>query len=358
VGKTTLARQIGALAEGAVHYFDVEDYQTFAALKATPDAITKTAPGLVIIDEIQRLPVLFEVLRPACDRVDRRTSYLLLGSASWEFVRGISETLAGRILFVEVPGFSIGEVGATRQEDLWLSGGFPRAFLAENAGARHRWLESFLTTFVQRDIAQLGSLPGGSPEPALFERFWRMLAHCHGQCWNASALGKSLNISQPTLVRYRDLLNAAYMLRVLQPWFENNGKRLVKAPKVYFRDSGLLHLLFNISDMTSLRLDPHYGASWEGFALEQTLIAHGGREAYFYATQNGAELDLLLARNGKLWGFEFKCAEAPATTKSMHIALQDLKLEHLFVVHPGVHRYPLADKITALPLNVVAELTL
>ena len=357
VGKTTLARQFAAMQSGPVHYLDLEERKTFTALQASPEAVLENLEGLVIVDEIQRLPFLFEVLRPICDAPGRKASFLLLGSASWELVRGVSETLAGRIQFVSVPGFSMADVGAARQEQLWFRGGFPLAFLADDEAAKGRWLESFFSTFVHRDIFELGNWAGGKPAPALLERFWRMLAHCHGQTWNAAALASSLNISQPSLARYRDLLAGAFMLRVLHPWHENLGKRLVKSPKVYFRDSGLLHHLLNLDNATALRLHPHCGASWEGFALEQTLIAHGGRDAWFYATHGGAELDLLLPRKGRLWGFEIKSADVPSTTKSMHTALKDLNLAHLYVIYPGEYRFRLTDKITALPLGEVASLT-
>lgn len=354
VGKTTLARQFASAAGDGVTFFDLEYPQTRAALSATPASILSAQRGLVVIDEIQRLPSLFEVLRPVCDAPTRKASFLLLGSASWELVRGVSETLAGRVSFVDATGFTLSEVGAGKQDQLWLRGSFPRAFLAKNAEQREIWLADFFDTFIRRDIPSLGDIEGGVPSPAAFGRFWRMLAHCHGQVWNAADLCRSLGIQSRTAVRYRDLLEGMFMLRVLQPWYENLGKRLVKSPKIYFRDSGLLHHLLGISDMAGLQTHPRYGASWEGFALEQTLAVHGGRDAYFYGTQNGAELDLVLLRKDKLWGFEFKCSETPTTSKSMRVALSDLKLEHLYVVHPGDKRWSLDERITALPLREIA----
>ena len=354
VGKTTLARQFAETWRGEAHFLDLEESATRTLLQKEPEQVLAPLKGLVVIDEIQKAPSLFEVLRPLCDRPDRKASYLLLGSASWELVKGVSESLAGRIQFVDVSGFSLAEAGAEHQFDLWLRGGFPRAFLAENAIEADRWLAAFFRTFVERDIRELSER---IPAEAI-ARFWRMLAHCHAQVWNAAELARSLGVSEKTAVRHRDLLAGMFMIRVLQPWYENLGKRLLKSPKVYFRDSGLLHHLLRVFNLADLRDHIRYGASWEGFAIEQTLIAHGQRDAFFYATQRGAELDLLLLRHGCRWGFEFKCADVPSTTKSMHVALQDLGLERLYVVYPGKIRCPLGDKITALPLREIATLPL
>jgi predicted AAA+ superfamily ATPase len=320
----------------------------------TPERLLSEQEGLVIVDEVQRMPELFALLRPLCDDRNRKAVYLLLGSASWDLVKGVSETLAGRIQFVDVAGFSLAEVGVDRQDELWLRGGFPRAFLAGSDGAWERWMEGFTRTFLERDIPGLGS----QVSPVALGRFWRMLAHYHGQTWNAAELARSLGVSVTAVNHYRDLLSGTFMARVLPPWFENLGKRLVKSPKVYLRDSGVLHHLLGIDGMLELRTHPRYGASWEGFALEQTLIAHGERDAYFYGTQRGAEMDLLLRRHGRHWGFEFKCTDAPKTTKAMHIVLEDLKLEHLWVVYPGALRYSMTKQITALPLREINTLAL
>lgn len=233
-----------------------------------------------------------------------------------------------------------------------MRGGFPRAYLAASDAAWTRWMQSFARTFLERDIPGLGS----RVSPHALGRFWRMLAHCHGQKWNAAELARSMDVSVTAVNRYRDLLTGTYMIRVLPPWFENLGKRLVKSPKIFLRDSGILHFLLGLERMRDLPLHPRYGASWEGFALEQTLLAHGEHEAYFYATRRGAELDLLLRRRGRRWGFEFKCADTPRTTKSMHIVLEDLGLAHLWVLYPGDLAWPLADGITALPLKQVRDL--
>lgn len=354
VGKTTLAEQVAAEWVGPVVVFDLEKAATREALQTAPEKLLAEREGLVIVDEVQRLPGLFEVLRPLCDDRNRRAVFLLLGSASWDLVKGVSETLAGRIQFVDVAGFSLAEAGVEQQDRLWLRGGFPRAFLAETREAWDRWMEGFTRTFLERDIPGLGS----QVAPAALGRFWRMLAHFHGQTWNASDLARSMDVSVTAVNHYRDLLAGTFMARVLPPWFENLGKRLVKSPKVYLRDSGVLHYLLGIGEMLELRTHPRYGASWEGFALEQVLIAHGEREAYFYGTQRGAELDLLLLRRGRRWGFEFKCTDAPKTTKSMHVTLADLQLEHLWVVYPGTLRYPMMEKITALPLRETGLLEL
>ncbi|MDE0203506.1 MAG: ATP-binding protein [Rhodospirillaceae bacterium] len=354
VGKTTLARQVADEWPGPSTLFDLEVAATREALSATPERVLGSSEGLVVIDEIQRMPGLFEVLRPICDDPGREAVYLLLGSASWDLIQGVSETLAGRILFVDVGCFSLAEVGPANQDQLWMRGGFPRAWLAPSEAAWARWMRSFTRTFLERDIPGLGS----RVSPESLGRFWRMLAHYHGQTWNAAELARSMDLGVAAVNRYRDLLAGAFMVRILPPWFENLGKRLVKSPKVYLRDSGVLHFLLGLEKAADLPVHPRYGASWEGFALEQTLLAHGEHEAYFYATQRGAELDLLLLRRGRRWGFEFKCTDAPRTTKSMHIVMEDLGLEHLWVLYPGDRTYPLTDAITAMPLKSIDQIDL
>ena len=350
VGKTTLASQVMSSWPGATTLFDLEVAATREALSRTPERVLRHCEGLVVIDEVQRLPGLFEVLRPLCDDRNRKSVFLLLGSASWDLIKGVSETLAGRILFIDMGGFSLSEVGPENQDRLWMRGGFPRAWLARSDGAWARWMQSFSRTFLERDVPGLGSRVA----PEALGRFWRMMAHYHGQVWNASELGRSMDVSVTAVNHYRDLLAGAFMIRVLPPWFENLGKRIVKSPKVYLRDSGILHFLLGLEHARELPEHPRYGASWEGFALEQTLLAHGSREACFYATRRGAELDLMLLRKGRRWGFEFKCTDAPRTTKSMHIVIEDLGLAHLWVLYPGDQEYPLTDTITALPLKRVS----
>ena len=354
VGKTTLARVVASGWQGTVAEFDLEDVAAREALSATPDTLLRRQEGLVVLDEVQRLPQLFEVLRPICDDPDCQAVFLLLGSASWDVIKGVSETLAGRIQFVDVAGLALTEVGTSNQDTLWMRGGFPRAFLATSAPTWVRWMRSFTSTFLERDIPMLS--PRTSAEAV--GRFWRMLAHYHGQVWNSSAFSHSMGVSVTAINRYRDLLSGAFMIRMLPPWFENLGKRLVKAPKIYLRDSGVLHFLLGLEESQDLPMHPGYGASWEGFGLEQTLIAHGQHQSYFYRTQRGAELDLLLVRRGRRWGFEFKCTDAPRTTKSMRIAISDLGLEHLWVVYPGSLEFPLDEKITAVPLSNVGRLRL
>lgn len=348
-GKTTLARLVGGKF-GKTEIFDLEEAASRRALE-NPETALSSLRGLVVIDEVQRLPALFEVLRPLCDRRPVRARFLLLGSASLPLVKGVSESLAGRVLFVKIPGFSLGEVGAGNMERLWLRGGFPRAYLAPNMGVAARWLDGFVSTFLERDLPQMGIRV---PAEAL-RRFWMMLAHYHGQLCNFSELGRSMDISPNTAQSYTDILSGAYMLRILPPWHANLKKRQVKAPKVYFRDSGLLHLLLGVETMRQLRSLPNYGAAWEGFALEQVLALYGGEDSYFWSTQRGAELDLLLIRGGKKYGFEFKSSEAPSMTRSMHIALEDLKLDSLLVIYPGTKVYKIHDKVTVVPLGMLSE---
>ena len=352
VGKTTLAQQIVAAWTGPATVYDLEAPAVREAFRTTPERLLRGGEGLVVIDEVQRVPKLFEILRPICDDPERKAVFLLLGSASWDLIRGVSETLAGRISFVDVSGFSLDEVGAENQDRLWMRGGFPLAYLAESDAACTLWMESFARTFLERDVPGLGS----RVSPEALGRFWTMLAHVHSQTWNASSLSRSMGVSVNAVNHYRDLLAGTFMIRVLPPWFENVGKRVVKAPKVYVRDSGILHYLLGLESMDDLVRHPAYGPSWEGFALEQALIAFGARQAYFWGTHRGAELDLMLLRGGRRWGFEFKCADAPRTTRSMHTVSEDLGLQHLWVVYPGDLEYPLTEKITAVPLKKIREI--
>jgi len=346
VGKTTLALLYAeSLDDQEVHHFDLESPADLARL-SNPELALSPLKGLVILDEIQRMPELFPVLRVLADRREVPARFLILGSASLELVQGASESLAGRLSFVDVTGFTLKEVGAEHLRKRWWRGGFPRAYLAQNDRAVHQWYEDFSRTFLERDIPQLGIRI-----PAItLRRFWTMTAHYHGQIWNASELARSLGTSEPTTRRYLDILTGTYMLRQLPPWFENLKKRQVKAPKVYIRDSGVCHALLGLESMEALESHPKLGASWEGFALEQILAVTGGSNAYFWATHSGAELDLLLFHRGKRLGFEFKYSEKPSTTKSMQIAIEDLRLDQLYVVYPGKHLYPLTDSITVTPL--------
>lgn len=346
VGKTTLARRW--LAPESPRYFDLESLDGAARL-AQPQELLKSLQGLVVIDEVQRAPELFPVLRTLIDRSDAVGQYLLLGSASPALLRQASESLLGRVEVIEVTGFNLDEVGLSRQQTLWLRGGYPRSFLAQSDADSVAWREQAISRFVEQDLRQLGL----EVAPPAMMRFWRMLAHCHGQTWNAAPVAQSLGISQPTVRRYLDILSQAFMVRQLQPWHVNLGKRQVKAPKIYIRDTGLLHALIGVRTMEDLLSHPYSGASWEGFALEQVLRLAQPDEAYFWGTHQGAELDLLLLRGRQRIGVEFKRADAPRTTSSMHIAMADLKLDALYVVYPGLHRYRLADGIEAVPLGAL-----
>jgi predicted AAA+ superfamily ATPase len=302
--------------------------------------------GLVVIDEVQHSPELFRILRVLIDRDDRPGQFLLLGSASPSLLRQTSESLLGRVEVIEVTPFNLAEVGVAASRRLWLRGGFPPAYTAASDEDAAAWCANAVDRFVESDLPQFG-VNVATPTMA---RFWAMLAHLHGQVWNAADPARSLGVSQPTVRRYLDWLTQAYMVRQLQPWHENLGKRQVKAPKIYFRDTGLLHSLLGIRSEANLLRHPRLGASWEGFALEQVLRLARPDDAYFWATHTGAELDLLMFKYGRRVGVEFKRADAPGLTRSMSIALQDLKLDALYVVYPGARRYWLADRVEAVPL--------
>lgn len=349
-GKTTLARAFGA--DYDTIYFDLESLPDQRRLQ-NPELMLGSLRGLVVIDEIQIMPEIFSVLRVLVDRPDNRARFLILGSASPQIIKNVSETLAGRTEFVDLSGFGISEIGS-QVDRLWLRGGFPLSFLAESEDDSRIWRNGFIRTFLERDIPQLGiTVPA-----ATMRRFWTMLAHFHGQILNASQIGRSLSLSDKTVRSYLDILSSTFMMRQLQPWYENLGKRQVKAPKIYFRDSGLLHSLLDISDRHALMGNPRLGASWEGFALEQIVQATGPSESYFWATHSGAELDLFFLKNGKRFGVEFKFNEAPTVTKSMRIAMSDLSLSHLFIVYPGKDAFPIEQNITVVPLtdtNIINE---
>lgn len=302
------------------------------------------------MDEIQALPELFNALRVLADRPDNPCRFLILGSASPEVVKDVSQTLAGRVEFIELSGFDISETDADQCERLWVRGGFPRSFLADSDEDSLAWREGFIRTFLERDIPQLGiSIPA-----AAMRRFWTMLAHYHGQIWNASELARSLGLSDDKTVRaYLDILTGTFMIRQPQPWYENIGKRQVKAPKIYFRDSGLLHSFLSLPDYHALLGHPRLGASWEGFAIEQIIQCLRPQEVFFWRAHSGAEIDLFFHHRGRRLGFEVKFNEAPSIRRSMKAALADLNLDHLWVVHPGPHHYPVESKITVIPLSEV-----
>jgi len=303
--------------------------------------------GLVIVDEAQRMPALFEILRVLVDRPEKKAKFLLLGSASPHIVKGVSESLAGRIGFVDLSGFGLTEIGANHWRSLWLKGGFPLSYLANTLEDSWLWRDQFMRTFLERDIPQLGF---SIPTDAL-RRFWTMVAHYHGQVWNAAEFARSMGTSEGTARRYLDLLSGAFMIRALPPWHENLKKRQVKAPKIYVRDPGLLHSLLGLQDEQSLMGNPKMGASWEGFMIEQLLAVLRVREAYFWATYAGAELDLLVMMRGRRIGFEIKFSDAPRMTKSLAIAQKDLKLDQAYIIYPGTTRYALSDTLCATPLD-------
>ena len=350
VGKTTLARTLlqSAPTSGSPNWFDLEDPQVEAQL-AAPMVALKDLRGLVVIDEVQHAPDLFKVLRVLIDRPDNPARFLLLGSASPALLRQSSESLAGRIEVIEAGGFTLAETGVDHAAALWWRGGFPRSFTAVGDEASRIWRREFIRTVIERDLPQLGL---NVAAPAM-HRFWAMLAHLHGQTWNAADPARSLGVNESTVRRYLDWLTQACMVRQLQPWFANLGKRQVKAPKIYLRDSGLLHELLGIADPGALARHPKSGASWEGFALDQVLRIARPDEAYFWATHAGAELDLLMLKDGRRVGVEFKRADAPHLTPSMRIAMTDLSLDALYVVYPGDRRYSLADRVEAVPLAAV-----
>jgi predicted AAA+ superfamily ATPase len=347
-GKTTLARQF--VPTDSINYFDLEDPQSLARL-SEPNTALRPLRGLVVIDEVQRRPELFPLLRVLADRKPLPARFLILGSASPDLLSQSSETLAGRLETVHLEGFRLADLGLRFQGRHWLRGGFPLAYTARGEADSVTWRRQFLQTFLERDIPQLGIQV---PAVAL-RRFWNMLAHYDAQIWNGAELARALAVSEPTVRRYLDLLTGVFMLRQLPTWFENLGKRQVKSPKVFVRDSGLLHSLLGIANRRDLELHPKVGASWEGYAVEEVLKALRPDEAYYWATHQGAEIDLLLFKNGRRLGVECKRSAAPTMTPSMRIALDDLKLDRLVVVYPGERRYALTDRVDVIPLVQLAD---
>ena len=348
-GKTTLAKLFGDPREAS--YFDLESEPDVRRL-TNPELVLGSLRGLVVLDEIQRLPRLFNVLRVLADRPNMDARFLILGSASPDLVRGVSQTLAGRVEFVELAGFDLSETGTREWPRLWLRGGSPRSYLADTDTDSWAWRQSFLRTFLERDIPQLGI----STPAAAMRRFWTMLAHWHGQTWNASQLGRAMSASDKTMRRHLDLLTGTYMVRQLQPWFENIAKRQVRAPKVYLRDPGVLHALLDIPSEAALHSHPKVGASWEGFVIEQLLCALRPDNAWFWAAHGGGEVDLLVNVDGRRIGFEVKFNEAPKITKLMRNVVEVLRLRHLFVVCPTRHGYPASDRISVLPATAIVDL--
>ncbi len=348
VGKTTLARTL--LDENSPNYFDLEDPVSLRRLDEPMTALAQLE-GLVIIDEIQRRPDLFQLLRVLADRRPQSARFLILGSASGDLMRQSAETLAGRMERIEVSGFTLAELGEDSAATLWRRGGFPRAFLVGSERDSVAWREQFVRTLLEREFPQWGLRV---PAVTLL-RFWTMIAHYHGRIWNASVLGRALGVSATAVRHYLDLLSDALMVRQLRPWHVNVRKRQVKAPKVYIRDSGLLHQLLGLETERALLSHPVLGASWEGFVIEQVLATESFSDAWFWATHQGAEIDLLLRQGDRLFGVECKRADAPKITPSIRIALEDLGLEQVVVVYPGARRYRLSESVEAAPLAALAE---
>lgn len=347
IGKTTLAKAVARKFRGQRHHFDLERRRDAIRL-ADPDTALEPLRGLVVIDEVQRAPEIFTTLRPLADREREPARFLILGSAAPRMLRQTSESLAGRLAHFELDGLASKDVSGRRWEELWIRGGYPRSFSARSASASFGWRRDIVRGYLERDLSELGlSIPS-----ATIERFWIMLAHYHGQVWNGAELARAFAVSEATVRRYVDILESTYMLRVLRPYAANTKKRLVKAPKLYVRDSGLLHELLGLRDGQAVLGHPKVGASFEGFALSETIRRLGAdaRECCFWATHQGAELDLLVIRGQQRLGFEFKHTVAPAPTRSMRIAIDDLGLDRLDIVHVGAETFPLTEKIRAVSI--------
>ncbi len=348
-GKTTLARQFAKEREAS--YFDLESEQDVRIL-SNPDLSLSTMNGLVVIDEIQLMPSLFQALRVLVDRDSNNTRFLILGSASPEIVRGVSESLAGRIEFIDMTGFDVAELCSDHLYRLWRRGGLPRSYLASSEAHSVVWRRDFIRTFLERDIPQFGiRIP-----TAAMRRFWTMLAHWHGQTWNASEFGRSLGVSDKTARGYLDILTGTFMIRQVQPWFANISKRQVKAPKVYFRDTGLLHALVGVETERDLLGNPRVGASWEGFVIEQILCVLNPSQAWFWAAHSSGEIDLLVQFRGKWLGFEIIFSEAPKISELLRKTSNLLALDHLFVICPSLRAYPVSETISVLPAQEIENL--
>jgi len=353
VGKTTITHEIATLIKMPIHRFDLEDPEDLARLNE-PKLALKDLTGLVIIDEIQRKPELFPLLRVLADRDDKAAQFLILGSASPKLLKQSSESLAGRISYYSLNGFAVDEIDSKDELKLWIRGGFPRSYLASSEKESFAWRKDFIRTFLERDIPQLGfHIPAMT-----LHQFWNMLAHYHGQIWNGSELGRAFGMSHASVKRYVDLLTDALVVWQLKPWYQNMSKRQVKAPKVYIRDSGILHGLLGIESFLALEKHPKIGASWEGFVLSELLhqLKVEPSEAYFWATHAGAELDLLVFINGQPIGFEIKRTTSPKMTPSINNSLTDLKLDRLFVIHAGDHEFQIHEKVNAIPMASIQNL--
>lgn len=346
-GKTTLARLYADNYHiKPIYWFDLENPDDLGRL-ASPMLALAELEGLIVIDEIQKRPDLFPALRVLIDEHKGTQRYLILGSASRDLIQQSSETLAGRINYMELNPFSYPEVDDISK--LWIRGGFPNSYLAHTNEMSWEWRKSYISTFLERDIPNLGiQVP-----PQTLRRFWMMLAHYHGNIFNASEIGQSLGVAHTTARHYLDILTGTFMIRELPPWVENIDKRQIKSPKIYFRDSGIYHSLLNVPTKDNLFTHPKLGASWEGFAIEEVIRHHQGEigEIYFWGVHNQAELDLFIIKNGKRLGFEFKYSDKPVVTKSMNQALETLQLDSLTIIYPGNNDYPLSHHIRVVGLK-------
>lgn len=343
-GKTTLARELVDI--NSPNYFDLEDQTSLIAL-ANPESVLAPLKGLVVIDEVQHRPELFPFLRVLLDREPLPAKFLILGSASPDLLRQSSESLAGRLEIVQIGGFSLTEVGQKKSSELWLRGGFPLSFLAGNDTDSFVWRKSFIKTFLERDLRERGI----DLSSVTLHRLWSMLAHNQGRIWNAAPFASSLGISQPTVRKYLDILTGVFMTRQLQPWYANIKKRQVKSPKVYICDTGILHSLLDLRTEAEILRHPVCGASWEGFVIEEVIHLLDLDDVYFWATHQGAEIDLIFLKGGKMYGVEIKRADAPSMTPSIGTALEDLNLERIAVIYPGKKRYPIHKKVEVVPFN-------
>ena len=353
VGKTTLARQFAKQHSQKVEFFDLENPTHLKSLETPMLTLSKYNNCLVVIDEIQRRPDLFPILRVLVDDPDKKYTFLILGSASRDLIHQSTETLAGRIGYIELPPFTFFDVGES--DRLLIRGGFPRSYLATSDEDSFLWREGYINTFLERDLPSFGF----DVSPQVMHKFWMMLCFYHGQTFNAHEIALSLMLSDKTVKKYLDILAGTFMVRVLQPWSENIKKRQIKTPKIYFRDSGIFNALSSIHSITELAKTPKIGPLWEGFALEEIIncLQIKSNHCYFWSTHNEAELDLLVFTNGKRLGFEFKYSDSPKITKSMHIALEDLQLDHLYIIFPGTLSFAMNDKITACGLDALKEIS-
>lgn len=347
-GKTTLAQEL--VNPHSPNYFDLEDSSSLISL-ADPKATLEPLKNLVVIDEVQRRPDLFPILRVLLDRKPLPAKFFILGSASPDLLKQSSESLAGRLEIVEIGGFNLAEVGQKKSSQLWLRGGFPLSFLAKNDVDSSAWRKSFIRSFLDRDLREQGiDIPA-----VTLHRFWTMLAHSHGQIWDAAPIAASLGITQPTVRKYLDIFTGAFMVRQLQPWHVNIKKRQVKSPKIYIRDTGVLNSLLGLKTEGDALRHPSCGSSWEGFVIEEAIRCIDPDDVYFWATHQGAEIDLVFSKGGRMYGIEIKRADAPTMTPSMRIALEDLKLERIVVIYPGKKRYSLHKRVEVVPFDEILD---